>query len=168
MQIYIIPNFIWQDVENFVYSQPRDYSSAKTGRDEKLSENIPKNSYTNTMTSSTPAAPNNQSINASSSSARRQLMSRAAVTHKFRKLKTPSKCRECDSYVYFQGQCKCNSLTNSMFQKRVGYVTFQTSFILRSFLMLQVTSVTIVDYLLTKNVQKHQLFNAVTNDSQEE
>ena len=36
-------------------------------------------------------------------SARRQLMSRAAVTHRFRKLKTPSKCRECDSYVYFQG-----------------------------------------------------------------
>ena len=37
------------------------------------------------------------------SSNRRQLMSKAAVTHKFRKLKTPSKCRECDSYVYFQG-----------------------------------------------------------------
>lgn len=29
--------------------------------------------------------------------------SKAASTHKFRKLKTPSKCRECDSYVYFQG-----------------------------------------------------------------
>ena len=34
---------------------------------------------------------------------RRQLMSKAAVTHRFRKLKTPSKCRECDNYVYFQG-----------------------------------------------------------------
>lgn len=34
---------------------------------------------------------------------RRQVMSKAAVTHRFRKLKTPSKCRECDSYVYFQG-----------------------------------------------------------------
>ena len=34
---------------------------------------------------------------------RRQFMSKAAVTHRFRKLKTPSKCRECDSYVYFQG-----------------------------------------------------------------
>jgi hypothetical protein len=33
---------------------------------------------------------------------RRQFMSKAAVTHRFRKLKTPSKCRECDSYVYFQ------------------------------------------------------------------
>ena len=34
---------------------------------------------------------------------RRQFMSKAAVTHRFRKLKTPSRCRECDSYVYFQG-----------------------------------------------------------------
>jgi len=32
----------------------------------------------------------------------RQMMSKAAITHRFRKLKTPSKCRECDSYVYFQ------------------------------------------------------------------
>ena len=34
---------------------------------------------------------------------RRDCMSKAAVTHTFRKLKTPSRCRECDSYVYFQG-----------------------------------------------------------------
>ncbi|XP_069156108.1 rho GTPase-activating protein 45 isoform X4 [Procambarus clarkii] len=34
---------------------------------------------------------------------RRQVMSKAAVTHTFRKLKTPSRCRECDSYVYFHG-----------------------------------------------------------------
>ncbi|KDR15612.1 rho GTPase-activating protein 45-like isoform X2 [Zootermopsis nevadensis] len=33
-------------------------------------------------------------------------MSKAAETHAFRKLKTPSRCRECDSYVYFQG-CDC-------------------------------------------------------------
>ncbi|XP_046405589.1 rho GTPase-activating protein 45-like [Ischnura elegans] len=33
----------------------------------------------------------------------RQQMSKAAVTHNFRKLKTPSRCRECDTYVYFQG-----------------------------------------------------------------
>ncbi|CAG2117095.1 unnamed protein product, partial [Medioppia subpectinata] len=30
-------------------------------------------------------------------------MSKAAETHRLRKLKTPSRCRECDSYVYFQG-----------------------------------------------------------------
>ncbi|XP_070816427.1 rho GTPase-activating protein 45 isoform X1 [Chaetodon trifascialis] len=30
-------------------------------------------------------------------------MSKAALTHRLRKLRTPSKCRECDSYVYFQG-----------------------------------------------------------------
>lgn len=34
---------------------------------------------------------------------RRTVMSKAAVTHHFRKLKTFSKCRECDSYVYWQG-----------------------------------------------------------------
>ncbi|CAL4067534.1 unnamed protein product, partial [Meganyctiphanes norvegica] len=34
---------------------------------------------------------------------RRQVMSKAADTHAFRKLKTPSRCRECDSYVYFHG-----------------------------------------------------------------
>lgn len=37
------------------------------------------------------------------SATRRHCMSKAAVTHTFRKLKTPSRCRECDSYVYFQG-----------------------------------------------------------------
>uniref|UniRef100_A0A3P8XIY7 Rho GTPase activating protein 45 n=1 Tax=Esox lucius TaxID=8010 RepID=A0A3P8XIY7_ESOLU len=30
-------------------------------------------------------------------------MSEAARTHRLRKLRTPAKCRECDSYVYFQG-----------------------------------------------------------------
>uniref|UniRef100_A0A3Q0T345 Rho GTPase activating protein 45 n=1 Tax=Amphilophus citrinellus TaxID=61819 RepID=A0A3Q0T345_AMPCI len=30
-------------------------------------------------------------------------LSKAAMTHRLRKLRTPSKCRECDSYVYFQG-----------------------------------------------------------------
>lgn len=37
------------------------------------------------------------------SATRRHCMSKAAVTHTFRKLRTPSRCRECDSYVYFQG-----------------------------------------------------------------
>ncbi|XP_061833839.1 rho GTPase-activating protein 45 isoform X5 [Nerophis lumbriciformis] len=30
-------------------------------------------------------------------------LSKAAKTHRMRKLRTPAKCRECDSYVYFQG-----------------------------------------------------------------
>ncbi|XP_075943648.1 rho GTPase-activating protein 45 isoform X2 [Anarhichas minor] len=30
-------------------------------------------------------------------------LSKASQTHRLRKLRTPSKCRECDSYVYFQG-----------------------------------------------------------------
>ncbi|KAG0716117.1 Rho GTPase-activating protein 29 [Chionoecetes opilio] len=30
-------------------------------------------------------------------------MSKAAISHTFKKLITPSRCRECDSYVYFHG-----------------------------------------------------------------
>uniref|UniRef100_T1J438 Rho-GAP domain-containing protein n=1 Tax=Strigamia maritima TaxID=126957 RepID=T1J438_STRMM len=29
--------------------------------------------------------------------------SKAAITHTFRKLRSPARCRECDTYVYFQG-----------------------------------------------------------------
>ncbi|NWY34571.1 HMHA1 protein, partial [Pheucticus melanocephalus] len=37
-------------------------------------------------------------------------LSKAAQTHRLRKLRAPSKCRECNSYVYFQGaECEeCN------------------------------------------------------------
>jgi hypothetical protein len=42
-------------------------------------------------------------------SGQRNCMSKAAETHTFRKLKTPSRCRECDSYVYFQG-CDCTEV----------------------------------------------------------
>ncbi|KAG8454628.1 hypothetical protein GDO86_001012 [Hymenochirus boettgeri] len=38
-------------------------------------------------------------------------LSRAARTHRLRKLRAPSKCRECNSYVYFQGaECEECSL----------------------------------------------------------
>ncbi|XP_077882941.1 rho GTPase-activating protein 29-like isoform X6 [Ictidomys tridecemlineatus] len=38
---------------------------------------------------------------------KKPLMSKAAVTHKFRKLKSPSKCRYCEGIVVFQGvKCK--------------------------------------------------------------
>jgi hypothetical protein len=30
-------------------------------------------------------------------------MSKAAATHKFRKLRSPTKCRDCDGIVVFQG-----------------------------------------------------------------
>ncbi|XP_065576671.1 rho GTPase-activating protein 45-like [Artemia franciscana] len=36
-------------------------------------------------------------------SERHSSMSKAACSHTFKKLKTPARCRECDSYVYFQG-----------------------------------------------------------------
>jgi hypothetical protein len=34
---------------------------------------------------------------------RKTLMSKAAATHKFRKLRSPTKCRDCDGIVVFQG-----------------------------------------------------------------
>ncbi|XP_037682527.1 rho GTPase-activating protein 29 isoform X2 [Choloepus didactylus] len=34
---------------------------------------------------------------------KKTLMSKAAVTHKFRKLRSPTKCRDCESIVVFQG-----------------------------------------------------------------
>lgn len=39
-------------------------------------------------------------------------LSKAAQTHRLRKLRTPSKCRECDSYVYFQG-AECEEVSSS-------------------------------------------------------
>lgn len=39
-------------------------------------------------------------------------LSKAAQTHKLRKLRTPAKCRECDSYVYFQG-AECEEVSPS-------------------------------------------------------
>lgn len=42
-------------------------------------------------------------------------LSRAAASHKLKKLKTPSRCRECDSYVYFQGvECQEVSLNTKL------------------------------------------------------
>ncbi|XP_064626065.1 rho GTPase-activating protein 45-like isoform X2 [Lineus longissimus] len=42
--------------------------------------------------------------------------SHAAQTHTFRKLRTPSKCRECDSYVYFNG-AECNKCGMAIHKK---------------------------------------------------
>lgn len=39
-------------------------------------------------------------------------LSKAAQTHRLRKLRTPAKCRECDSYVYFQG-AECEEVSSS-------------------------------------------------------
>nr|CAD7201464.1 unnamed protein product [Timema douglasi] len=51
-------------------------------------------------------------------------MSKAAETHNFRKLKTPSRCRECDSYVYFQG-LECNECTLICHKKCLESLTIQ-------------------------------------------
>ncbi|NXW85298.1 HMHA1 protein, partial [Alopecoenas beccarii] len=57
-----------------------------------------------------PTAPFEQSINgispemaAPTGPFRNVGLSKAAQTHRLRKLRAPSKCRECNSYVYFQG-----------------------------------------------------------------
>lgn len=34
---------------------------------------------------------------------KKTLMSKAALTHKFRKLRSPTKCRDCEGIVVFQG-----------------------------------------------------------------
>lgn len=41
-------------------------------------------------------------------------MSKAAQTHKLRKLRAPSKCRECDSLVVFHG-AECEEVTLDSF-----------------------------------------------------
>lgn len=42
-------------------------------------------------------------------------MSKAAQTHKLRKLRAPSKCRECDSLVVFHG-AECEEVSASVYQ----------------------------------------------------
>lgn len=49
-------------------------------------------------------------------------LSKAAQTHRLRKLRTPSKCRECDSYVYFQG-AECEEVRD----KTISFVTFESN-----------------------------------------
>lgn len=39
-------------------------------------------------------------------------LSKAARTHRLRKLRTPAKCRECNSYVYFQG-AECEEVSGA-------------------------------------------------------
>lgn len=43
-------------------------------------------------------------------------LSRAAQTHRLRKLRAPSKCRECNSYVYFQG-AECEEVMLGMWEE---------------------------------------------------
>lgn len=48
-------------------------------------------------------------------------LSKAAKTHRLRKLRTPSKCRECDSYVYFQG-AECEEVGHGC--QQTGYILY--------------------------------------------
>ncbi|KAJ3600089.1 hypothetical protein NHX12_034041 [Muraenolepis orangiensis] len=51
-------------------------------------------------------------------------LSKAAQTHRLRKLRTPSKCRECDSYVYFQG-AECEECFLSCHKRCLETLTIQ-------------------------------------------
>lgn len=43
---------------------------------------------------------------------KKTLMSKAALTHKFRKLRSPTKCRDCEGIVVFQG-VECEEVRSS-------------------------------------------------------
>ncbi|XP_028300771.1 rho GTPase-activating protein 45 isoform X2 [Gouania willdenowi] len=51
-------------------------------------------------------------------------LSKAAQTHRMRKLRTPAKCRECDSYVYFQG-AECEECFLSCHKRCLETLTIQ-------------------------------------------
>ncbi|KAM3875692.1 rho GTPase-activating protein 45 [Diretmus argenteus] len=51
-------------------------------------------------------------------------LSKAAQTHRLRKLRTPAKCRECDSYVYFQG-AECEECFLSCHKRCLETLTIQ-------------------------------------------
>ena len=41
-------------------------------------------------------------------------MSKNALTHTFKNLQAPSRCRECDNFVYFNGY-ECETVTNYIY-----------------------------------------------------
>lgn len=54
----------------------------------------------------------------------RHRYSKAAETHSFRKLRTPSKCRRCENYVYFQG-VECGECGLSCHKKCLEFLVIQ-------------------------------------------
>ncbi|XP_023235151.1 rho GTPase-activating protein 29-like isoform X2 [Centruroides sculpturatus] len=54
----------------------------------------------------------------------RNRYSKAAETHTFRKLRTPSKCRRCENYVYFQG-VECSECALSCHKKCLEFLVIQ-------------------------------------------
>ncbi|KAM8961850.1 rho GTPase-activating protein 45 isoform 2-T2 [Pelodytes ibericus] len=68
--------------------------------------------------------PDNLEVPVSSGPFRNVGLSRAARTHKLRKLRTPSKCRECNSYVYFQG-AECDECSLACHKKCLETLAIQ-------------------------------------------
>ncbi|XP_053320629.1 rho GTPase-activating protein 45 isoform X2 [Spea bombifrons] len=88
-----------------------------TGFPEKLIQPLSPTEDTEKKRLSTPleqsinGLPDNIEVPISTGPFRNVGLSRAARTHRLRKLRAPSKCRECNSYVYFQGaECEECSL----------------------------------------------------------
>lgn len=46
-------------------------------------------------------------------------LSKAAQTHRLRKLRSPAKCRQCDSYVYFQG-AECEEVSTVLLTEQMS------------------------------------------------
>lgn len=59
-------------------------------------------------------------------------LSKAAQTHRLRKLRSPAKCRQCDSYVYFQG-AECEEVSTVLLTEQMlpgiyfSFLQFQTN-----------------------------------------
>uniref|UniRef100_A0A8C5LLR9 Rho GTPase activating protein 45 n=1 Tax=Leptobrachium leishanense TaxID=445787 RepID=A0A8C5LLR9_9ANUR len=90
------------DTPSFPEKLIQPLSPASDSENKRLSSNLEQ---------SINGLPDNIEVPVSSGPFRNIGLSRAARTHRLRKLRTPSKCRECNSYVYFQGaECEECSL----------------------------------------------------------
>ncbi|XP_074523608.1 rho GTPase-activating protein 45 isoform X2 [Halichoeres trimaculatus] len=83
-------------------------------------------------------------------------LSKAAQTHRLRKLRTPAKCRECDSYVYFQGaECEecflaCHKRCLETLTIQCGHKKLQGRLLLFGREFSQVASSDGVPFIITK------------------
>lgn len=63
---------------------------------------------------------------------KKTLMSKAALTHKFRKLRSPTKCRDCEGIVVFQG-VECEEV-RSIWNYISSFMLFAVYFFVTNFI----------------------------------
>uniref|UniRef100_UPI00398EEFDB rho GTPase-activating protein 29-like isoform X2 n=1 Tax=Pristiophorus japonicus TaxID=55135 RepID=UPI00398EEFDB len=115
-------------------SRSMDSPSASPGN---FKRRLPRTPSTGTMSSADdlderePPSPSDNGLNeivtemaSSPGPFRNTLMSKAAQTHKLRKLRAPSKCRECDSLVVFHG-AECEECTLACHKKCLETLAIQ-------------------------------------------